>query len=40
MVNGVSLYNRHLKHAARGPHAALEGVQCGPQSTFKNQEKM
>jgi hypothetical protein len=29
------LYTRHLKHAARGPHAASGGVQCGPQTTFK-----
>jgi len=24
------MYNRGLKHAARGPHAARETILCGP----------
>ncbi len=38
--NCVQLSNkaqiRHLKHAARGPHAARERIQCGPPTAFQN----
>ena len=32
LKSNTTIYCRHLKHAARGPHAAREGVQCGPPS--------
>ena len=29
-------YTRGLKHAARGPHAALKAILCGPQQLTQN----
>ena len=29
------IYYRGLKHAARGPHAARERLQCGPRTSEK-----